>query len=692
VSVIVVTEPHGTPPYLGASLDDLPHACLTRGRKTRPVVLVNSGSAIFGGGRMGKRMQMLLQQLSLSLLLAGSLLAGLRCGGEDIAAPTTGNLEITTSTSGPDPDPDGYVITVDDGPQTVIGANATFQQVNVEAGDHSVRLAGIAENCSAAGQNPRSIQVEIGKTASLDFVITCTPIAGAIRVSVTTSGSPADPDGYVATLDGGEPGLPIATNGSVTFTDVAVGSHTVALTEVAADCVVTGGATQSVTVGSGATSELGFEVTCALPAGSIQVTTATAGSSLDPDGYTLSVDAGASQAIGSNAMLTLEGLAVGTHSLALAGIAGNCHLDGDNPRTVEVVQGSTAVTFDLTCLGANALIAFTSNAFQLLAILVVNPDGTGLRNLTPDGEFESDPVWSPDGRKILFLRDGQLYVMDAGGSGRVNIAGGQGISEHRWSPDGRMIAFVDVRAEGGDVFDDLWVMQADGTGKFRLAEKAFNFSWSRDGRLVYTSVADLADVHLRIINADGSGDSRLTNRAAFQPAWSPDGTRIAFVTLDAKEIFVINPDGTGEVNLTQGLGENDGPAWSPDGSRLAFGTAPPAPSPDMEIAVMNRDGSSRTILTAPPGFDFQPAWSPDGTKIVFTRSDPGGDSEIYVVNADGSNLTNASNRPETLETGPDWNGQGEGVTVASRQSAFYDRWLRANHLEASRRHPSRLHQ
>lgn len=635
---------------------------------------------------MGKRMQMLLRQLSLSLLMAGSVLAGLSCGGEDIAAPTTGILEITTATSGPEPSPDGYVLTVDDGLQTVIGPNATFRQENVEAGDHSVRLAGVVENCAVAGENPHPIKVEAGKTARLDFVITCVPIAGTIRVSVTTSGSPADPDGYVAKLDGGDPGLPIEANGSVTFTGVAVGSHTVALTEVAADCAVTGGPTQSVTVAPGATSELGFEVTCALPAGSIQVTIATTGSSLDADGYTLSVDAGASQAIESNATLTLEGLAVGTHSLALAGIAGNCHLDGDNPRPVEVMPGSTMVTFDLACLGADALIAFTSNAFQLLAILVVNPDGTGLRNLTPDGEFESDPTWSPDGRKILFLRDGQLYVMDADGSGRVNVAGGLGISEHRWSPDGRMIAYVDVRAEGDDVFDDLWVMQADGSGKVRLVEKAFNFSWSRDGRVVYTSVADLGDVHLRIIKADGSGDSRLTNRAAFQPAWSPDGTRIAFVTLDGKEIFLISPDGTDEVNLTQGLGENDAPAWSPDGSRIAFGTAPPAPSLDMEIAVMNRDGGSRMIVTSPPGFDFQPAWSPDGTKIVFTRSDLGGDSEIYVVNADGSNLTNVSNRPETLETAPDWNGRGAAVAVASRQSAFYNRWLRANHMDANRLH------
>ena len=493
---------------------------------------------------MCKGMQTCLGPVSLSLLMAGSALAGLGCGGEDLQAPTAGSLEITTATTGPEPDTDGYVITVDDGSQTVIGANATFQLHNVEPGDHSVQLAGVAENCAVAGENPRSIQVEAGKTASLDFVVTCTG-SGAIRVSVTTSGSPADPDGYVARLDGADPGLPIESNGTVTFTGVAAGSHTVTLAEVATECAVTGGLTQSVTVTIGETSELGFAVTCGSPAGTIQVTTATTGSPVDPDGYTVSVDAGTPQAIGSNAALAFEGLPVGTHSVALSGIAGNCHLDGDNPRTVEVSQASTPVSFDLTCLGANALITFTSNAFQLLAILVVNPDGTGPRNLTPEGVFESDPVWSPDGRKILFLREGSLYLMDSDGSGRMKLVDGQAISEHRWSPDGRMIAYVDVRQMGEDAVEDLWVIQADGTGKVRLTEDAFNFSWSPDGRLVYTSEADLADVHLRVINADGSGNARLTSQAAFQPAWSPDGTRIAFVTLDAKDLFVINPDGTG---------------------------------------------------------------------------------------------------------------------------------------------------
>src|ERR1700740_3595100 len=139
---------------------------------------------------MGKRMQMCQGQVSLSLLLAGSVLAGLSCGGEDLQAPTTGILEITTATTGPEPDTDGYVVTVDDATQTVIGANATLQLQNVQSGDHSVRLAGGAEDCGVAGENPSSILVETGKTATLDFAITCISDAGTIRVSVTTSGSP----------------------------------------------------------------------------------------------------------------------------------------------------------------------------------------------------------------------------------------------------------------------------------------------------------------------------------------------------------------------------------------------------------------------------------------------------------------------------------------------------------------------
>ena len=84
-------------------------------------------------------------------------------------------------------------------------------------------------------------------------------------------------------------------------------------------------------VRAGETATISFVVTCAATMGSIQVTTVTTGSSLDPDGYTMSVDGGPFQVVGLNATLILDGLAVGPHSLALSSIASNCHLDGDNP-------------------------------------------------------------------------------------------------------------------------------------------------------------------------------------------------------------------------------------------------------------------------------------------------------------------------------------------------------------------------
>ncbi len=536
-------------------------------------------------------------RLTFALTIAA---AAVGCGeGEGVAPPTTGTLDITTSTSGAEQDADGYSVQIDAQTPRAIGPAATLTTTEVTPGNHTVLLGEVAANCTVSGDNPRTVSVTAGEIATVSFAVTC-------NATIPTTGS-------------------------------------------------------------------------------ILVTTVTTGSSLDPDGYTVSVDGGASQAIGPNTTLTVEGLVVGPHALLLAGVASNCHLAGENPRTVEVLPGSTNVTFDLNCLGANALIAFTSNAFQLLAIFVVSPDGTGLRNLTPAGAFESNPTWSPDGRKILFSKGEDLYVMDADGSGRVKLADGdQGIPEHRWSPDGGMIAYVDARQVGQDLISDLWVMQADGTGKVKVAERASDFSWSGDGRIVYTSVPDLLDVHLRVINADGSGDLRLTNRAAFQPAWSPDDTRIAFVTLGDKDIFLINPDGTSEVNLTLGLSEDDGPTWSPDGSRIAFTAEPPGQALESEVAVMNRDGSSRMTLTDHPGFDFEPVWSPDGTKIVFTRSE-NSDTEIYVMDADGGNQTNVSNRPDTRETTPDWNGQG-AVMVASRHSSFYKSWLRANHLEANHLH------
>jgi Tol biopolymer transport system component len=683
--------------------------------------------------------------------------------------PVSGTLRVTTVTSDPDPDVAGYGLVVDGGPSRPIGANASSTLTNIAAGAHNVRLTDVPATCTVQGASPAAVTITAGATTELTFNVACSTTTGSVLVSVVSSGEPADPDGYVASLDGA-PGQPLATNGNVRFSTVPAGSHTIALSGLATTCHVSGGPSREITVAVGATAEASFVVTCSATTGTIQVTTATGGTSPDPDGYTLSIDGGTVQpigpaatvavpdlppgdhtvalagiaanctlegenprtvvvtgdatapadfavtcstilgslqitastggsspdpdgyslivdggapvAVGSNGTVPVEGLLVGAHTVELSGVAGNCHVDGENPRTVDVVAGGTPVAFTVNCLGSDALIAFFSNARNLGAIFVINPNGTGLRNLTPTGAFEYNPVWSPNGRSLLFARDADLYVMNAQGSARLKLVDGQsGISQQRWSPDGRMIAYVNGRPEGEGTVEELWVMRSDGSGKLRLAENATEPSWSPDGsRLAYVTV-QLTHIHVRVINVDGTGDVALTDRTSFQPAWSPDGSRIAFVTLGGKQMFLVNPDGTGEVSVTPPGTEDDGPAWSPDGTRIAFHTG--VPGADSDIAVMNADGTGRVNLTNRAGFDLSPAWSPDGSRIAYHQSDLV-DSEIYIMNADGSAKTNLSKRPTTLESTPAWGGEGRQLIASRgasvRAQSVYGRWLKAQGL------------
>ena len=210
---------------------------------------------------------------------------------------------------------------------------------------------------------------------------------------------------------------------------------------------------------------------------------------------------------------------------------------------------------------------------------------------------------------ILFSMDDGLHVMNADGSDAHRLARNDvGIIEYRWSPDGGHIAYVALRRSGADVVGDLWVMNADGSGKLMLAGNAEQPTWASDSRqIAYTSVADILDVHIRRVAVDGTGDDRVTptGTQAFEPDWSPDGTQIAFVTLGENDIVVINPDGSGLLNLTKGVAEDDSPTWSPDGSKLAFNTGILTEPLETEVAVMNRDGTGRASLSNLPGIRFR---------------------------------------------------------------------------------------
>src|SRR5205814_350114 len=144
----------------------------------------------------------------------------------------------------------------------------------------------------------RTVSVQAGSTVSTAFSVSCAappPQTGNLTVSTSTSGSNIDADGYTVTVDGGA-SQAIGTNGSVTFTGLAAGSHSVALSGVAANCSVSGANPQTVNVPSGGTATASFTVSCAPTGGgtgTLTVTTSTTGSDLDPDGYTVTLDGGA---------------------------------------------------------------------------------------------------------------------------------------------------------------------------------------------------------------------------------------------------------------------------------------------------------------------------------------------------------------------------------------------------------------
>jgi Tol biopolymer transport system component len=138
-----------------------------------------------------------------------------------------------------------------------------------------------------------------------------------------------------------------------------------------------------------------------------------------------------------------------------------------------------------------------------------------------------------------------------------------------------------------------------------------------NGKIAFSRSGDIYT-----INPDGSGESNLTNSAAtdLNPRWRPDGQKIAFQSNGTA--MLMNPDGTGVQQLAPSNPQAYVGSWSPDGQRIAYAvdTTPedPVPGiPDTEIAVANADGTNQTLLTGDSAtLDAAPAWSPDGQKIA----------------------------------------------------------------------------
>ena len=235
-----------------------------------------------------------------------------------------------------------------------------------------------------------------------------------------------------------------------------------------------------------------------------------------------------------------------------------------------------------------------------------------------------------------------------------------------WSSDSRRIAYLSNRDGNVEVYVTLTI---DSTGDYEneLSLRVTNTGvdeteviWSPDGtRLAYVSPDDLGNHHLYWVDLDSLRPNRLIfdKYSEIDPAWDPTGEWIAFSVLHSdglsSGIFMRNPGGVNSIQVTQT--EDYSPVWSPDGEKLAF-VSRRDKNEEIYIVNVGTDGSfSQAInITNNPANDWSPSWSPDSKNVAFI-SDRGESPDIFIVSVGGGEatpLTSNSLNESNLSYGP----------------------------------------
>jgi Tol biopolymer transport system component len=448
--------------------------------------------------------------------------------------------------------------------------------------------------------------------------------------------------------------------------------------------------------------------------GSLRVVAATSGPPIGTLGYTIQVDTRLPERLAASSTVLLTGLAAGEHRLSLGDVGGNCSVEGENPRTVQILANdTTTVTFSVGCsptVGTIRITISTGGAFPDPDGYEVTLDGSRHGMLGPSGEFTS-PGLGLGTHRVELSGVASNCVLAGESSRSVEVAGGltsllafvvdcsaappiafvtdafvgavitlvnpdgsglthlphQGLGEAHpvWSPDRSRIAFESQA--------DLYVMNPDGTGRTRLTSDLWildDFRWSPDGSSLAVSVYDCPKFspddcltsHIWLVRADGAGATRLTDGA--RPSWSPDGRTIAFGSLVSFAMKTIHADGSGLTTLD--VPGAFSPQWSPDGTRIAFLKLRAGV---LEILTINPDGTGVINVTQGRGYDRGVVWSPDGRRIAFETSSPDdlNSSTIGLSNADGTSRVILTSNPSG-DYLPAWSPDGRHIAFVRNES------------------------
>lgn len=265
----------------------------------------------------------------------------------------------------------------------------------------------------------------------------------------------------------------------------------------------------------------------------------------------------------------------------------------------------------------------------------------------------------------------QIYTVAPTGADRRRLTGSRRYSSYEpaYSPRGKRIVFVRAFSQR-----DLWTMRGNGGAKRRLTstrgEDESSPAWSPDGSEIAFEVdKPLTAQGIWIVGSDGRQARRLTTGSDSHPTWSPDGSEIAFARSGA--VYSVPAAGGAPTQLTFPGSDSDGepyvdldPAWSPVGSLILFASSrgdPTETADQLDLWVMNADGSDVQRVTNTPSRDERdPAWSPDGRRIVYSGQGAfhgASSSQIYVSRANGTDrriLTHACGECAWINADPSW--------------------------------------
>ena len=339
--------------------------------------------------------------------------------------------------------------------------------------------------------------------------------------------------------------------------------------------------------------------------------------------------------------------------------------------------------------GKNGKILSREYSSSRSELISMNPDGSGRKVLSSASSatgvnsgwgLESGGSYSPDGNKIAFSKcvredangcvEKALFTINADGSGRNQITSGSFDQTPSWSPDGLKVVFTRN--------DDIYTVNAEGSGASLLFSPPSSTIqqdrtpvWSPDGtKIAFGGDVDSRGYGLHTVNVDGSGLTSLSTSGGFvngtEPSWSPDGTKIAFLRFwwDPNQavprdyyqnVATVNADGTGLRNFTtpllRGTGNYTSVAWSPDGTKIAYSMDQAG---NQGIYVKNLDGSGQTKIAGVTSYhlDWGALTDNDGDGVP----DPE-DNCPHVANAnqgdgDGDGLGNACDPPKVMSTSP----------------------------------------